>query len=54
MATELQRMVEEPVPGPLSEDGRALAVVRRMLLAGFVTVLFLEAWLAWEFYRSLF
>ena len=53
MATEIRSMADEPGQSMIHDETRTLSVIRRILMAGFVAVLFLEAWLAWEFYQSL-
>ncbi len=53
MATDVRVVSDEAGQGTLQDEARALVVIRRLLMAGFVAVLGLEAWLAWEFFRSL-
>ncbi len=53
MATDIRSAAEEASQGMIHDESRALGVIRRVLMVGFVAVLLLEAWLAWEFYRSL-
>ncbi len=53
MATETRSMTDEAGQSLNHDETRTFSVIRRILMAGFVAVLLMEAWLAWEFYQSL-
>ncbi len=53
MATDAGPRTDEARQGAFDQEGRAVVIIRRVLMTGFIAVLLLEAWLALEFYRSL-